>query len=445
MNKSYLLNKSIEYQNRIKRYLPGGAHYNFHAKSHKNEICFSKGYRSRLWDLDGNEYLDLAGKSGALILGHNHKEYMHVLSDCLRGPTAVDTITVGEEVCRKLSRYVPCCEMVRFGLSGTEVVQNALRLARAYTKKRLIIKFEGHFHGSADNIMVNQYDTEYVPYDDGSSIFSTAGRDNGIFLNQVLVIPWNNINIVKDVIARYHNEVAAVITEPVCINGGGIMPEENFLSDLRQVCSDNGIVLIFDEMITGIRLGLGGAQEKYKVVPDLCLLGKSLAGGSLPASAICGKRDIMKLYEEGTVVHAGTFNGYPLGLAAINATLDIISQNADNYYQNMKAIALMLYEVIMEQAQKSGIELIIQGPEACSVMNCNKTPINNYKSYGKKTIGKNGVLYDCFKNYGIILASPTKLYPNMVMDIEDVEFVKERVKIILDSAALILNRVKFKD
>lgn len=439
--KSYTIRKSKEYYDQTKKLLAGGVHHNFNHKDTEIPICFVKGNKSRVWDADGNEYMDLAGKSGSLILGHNHAIYNETLKECISRISAVDNTDMGCEVYTYLNRYVPCAETVRFGLSGTEMVQNALRLARAYTMKNKILKFEGHYHGSADNILGGKAGCDFIPFDDGKGIFSTRGRSSNILSDQLLIAPWNDVNLLEQVVDKYQDEIAAIIAEPVCINGGGIMPQDNFLRELRRICDRKGIVLIFDEVITGIRMGLGCAQEYFKVTPDICILGKSVAGGSVPVSVICGKKDIMKLYEDAAVVQGGTFNGYPLGLAAIKATFAVLTNHSEEHYQRLKNYSNKIYTAFIEEAKQVGLEVTIQGPESCSVLHCSSA-IKQYSDYTDSIVIKNNIIRECFKKYGIIISSISKIYPNITLNEEDVEFTKERIKQSFADAAIVMNKLK---
>lgn len=441
--KPYAINNSISHFKNIQKYLPGGVHSNFHTAKQSSGIFFQRAQGSRLWDVDDNEYLDLSGRSGALLLGHNNLEYVNSLKEFMEYATITDYMTLCEKVCEKLSSHLSSCEMMRFGQSGTEAAMNAVRLARAYTGRNTVIKFEGHYHGSADSIMANQYYEDYEPYDSGAGIFSTSGRAKNCLKEQLLLVPWNDKKSLEEAISLNPGKIAAIITEPICMNGGGIMPEEGYLTYLRKLCSDHGIILILDEIITGIRLGIGGAQKKYNIVPDLCLMGKSLSGGGLPISMIGGKKEIMKLLDEGKVVQAGTFNGYSLGLAAVNTTLDIILKHGEEYYEKMNKISQIIYDIFTAQAKRSGVELVMQGPVACTYMHCGNQVITSFKEYDKALLSRNALLHSCFQRYGILLASPTKIYPSFAMEEGDIAFVEKRIKTILDTAAIIMQKVRF--
>lgn len=441
MLKLYDISASERLSNRVKEHLAGGVHYNFHVKDQRVPVYFSRAKGNRLWDIDGNEYLDLAGKSGSLILGHNHPAYVAVLTECLGTVSAVDHVEIEYHVSKMLSEYIPCCDMVRFSLSGTEAIQNALRLARGYTNKNTILKFEGHYHGSADNIMAHYADADGVPVQEDTGIYSTKGRDPSVLFNQLLILPWNDPLKFKQVIAEKNNEIAAVIAEPICMSGGGIMPQDGFLREIQETCERNGIVFILDETITGLRLGLGGAQELFGITPDLCILGKALGGGSLPISCICGKRALMEMYQEAAVVHAGTFNGYPLAMAAVYATLCALSAN-EGIYQRMKALAMNMHDAIRLAAQRFDVDLVIQGVACCAVMHNAADEIRQYSDYDEKRMARDALLQKCMQRYGICLASNTKIYPSISLNEDDLFFFEQRLGAVFNLFANIARKYK---
>lgn len=408
------------------KHLAGGVHYNFHARDKTTQIYFAKGQGTRLWDVDGNVYLDLAGKSGSLILGHNHPEYQSILKNCLYTVSAVDHVEYEYLTAKMLCEILPSCDMVRFSLSGTEAIQNAIRLARAYTNKNLIIKFEGHYHGSADNIMTQSATDQYVPYDNGSGIYSTKGRDPSSLTAQLLVLPWNDIRTLQKVISQRQNEIAAVITEPICMSGGGILPQNGYLYEIQNLCKQNRILFILDEVITGLRMGLGGAQELWGLSPDLSIFGKSLGGGSLPVSCICGKSSIMEQYRDAAVIQAGTFNGYPLSMAAAYTTLSYLRNNI-GVYNRMNELTKQMHEMIRASALKNGIDLTIQGLPGCSVIHNRAQAVEHYTDYDENLQFRDSLLQSCFLRYGVVLSPNTKLYPNIVLSETDLEFLDKRL------------------
>ncbi|HFC12466.1 MAG TPA: aminotransferase class III-fold pyridoxal phosphate-dependent enzyme, partial [Anaerolineae bacterium] len=349
------------YNKRVKALLPGGVHYNFHLPWEETPIHFVKADQSRVWDMNGKEYLDLYARFGALIVGHNNAEYNAILKDTVDRVLSVSHCDMDAEALELIARFVPSAEMVRFGLSGTEIVQNALRLARAFTGKNRFVRFVGHYHGNADNIMGGKAPRQGdpIPSDYIGDLKGTAGRAKGSLESQSYLLPWNDADALEQLLIKKGDQIAAVITEPVCVNGGSIFPAPGYLKRMRELCDQYGVLLIFDEIITGFRMGLGGAQTEYAVTPDLTTLGKAIAGGGVPVSALVGKQEIMQLLVDKKVIHAGTFNGYPLGTAAVKATLELLSRDNCLALTQMNDTMGAIHKILQAEADAVGLPLVI--------------------------------------------------------------------------------------
>jgi len=423
-----------EYFSHLKKFLAGGVHYNFQLPWEEKPTPFKEGQGSRLWDLEGNEYLDFYAKFGAMILGHNHPQYNQALKEMVDQIMAVNHCDLDVEVSELLVNHIPCAEKVRFGLSGTETVQNALRLARAHTEKNKFIRFIGHYNGNADNVLGGKMkDRDHpVPVEYKGDYKGTAGRADNIMENQSFLIPWNDIDFLEEVVEKYQDEIAAVLMEPVCINGGAIMPKEGYLQEVRDLCDEYGIVLIFDEIITGFRMGLSGAQGRFGVTPDLATFGKAIAGGGVPISVLTGKDEIMQLLVDKEVTHAGTFNGYPLGLAAIKATIEILSE--DGAYEKMKKHTTEIHDILLAEADKLDIPLTIQGPTSCASYHCTEEEITKAEDWDSNTMLKDVIINTELAQEGILISTVSRIYPNLSINEQDVEFFKERVSAGLERA-----------
>jgi len=325
--------------------------------------------------------------------------------------------------------------MVRFGLSGTEIVQNALRLARGYTGKNRFVRFIGHYHGSADNIIGGRYEgpERPVPVDFPSDPRGTDGRAEGILESQSFLLPWNDPVVLERTLRSRHGEIAAVICEPILINGGGIMPRPGYLEGMRALCDELNIVLIFDEIITGFRAALGGAQEIVGVVPDLTTLGKAIASG-MPVSALGGKRAIMTLYEKKRVMHAGTFNGYPLGMAAVRATLTILRRGGGEAYRHMARCRAAIAAALLEEARRIGFPLAVQGTDTIGIFHCRERAVQDVEDLGYMDQIRDTVLYNELSYHGILVAPVSRLYMNVMFDDADLDFFRERIPAVLRSA-----------
>lgn len=414
--------------NDLKKHLPGGVHYNFRYSA-KESIPFIKANRSRLWDFDENEHLDLFCKFGALIVGHNNEEYKYRLIEYINKVMCVDQCDLEASVCERIVKHVPSAEMVRFGLSGTESIQNAIRLARAYTKKSKFVRFEGHFHGNSDNIMGGKQATRDrpVPIDYDGDLLGTEGRAPGIFEAQSFLIPWNDIHALEDLLEARGQEIGALIMEPICINGGGISPQAGYLEKVRNMCDLHKIILIFDEVITGFRVALGGAQSLLKVTPDITVFGKAMSGGALPVSAIVGKKEIMELYAHQKVIHGGTFNGYPLGLAAVSATIDIL-ENDPYAYKRMDTYLQEIGDSLIEAASKRGIPMVVQGAPNVLVFHSQSQPMKHPGDYQDNSMFRDILIAKVSRDYGIQFSPISRFYSNLLLDANDVSFFKERIE-----------------
>jgi glutamate-1-semialdehyde 2,1-aminomutase len=433
---------SESYNDRLKRVVPGGVHYNFRMPFESKQIHFMRGSGARVWDLDGNEYLDFFSKFGANILGHNDPRYNASLAGVLNGAAAVSLGREESEAAEMICEYVPSAEWVRFSLSGTEAVLNALRLARAYTGRDKFIRFFTHYHGNADNLLgghVGDLANPLVTRRSGDPT-DTDGKAKGAHQESFL-LPWNDVNALDCVLAANATEVAAVLTEPICINGGGVLPNPGYLEKVRELCDRHGVVLIFDEVITGFRVGLGGAQRMLGVTPDLTTLGKAMAGGALPVSAIAGKRDIMKLFESRKVVHGGTFNGYPLGMAAVKATLEILAANGGRCYEPIAAHMREIYSSFIGAAARHGLQFEMKGTDLAGVYHAVVAPND---SRTDRLISQYAVKLtsEAMVENGVLVSNMNRFYGSIAVNDDDVRLFKERVELVFDSVGPLIEKMR---
>jgi len=279
---------------------------------------------SRITDVDGKTYLDLHTSFGATLLGHGHPRIVAAVKQALdNGILCAFETPAASQAARKLVELIPCAEKVRFTGTGTETTYQVLKLARDFTRKDVVIKFEGHFHGFNDYLQYNFWPPRQagLPHLYLESAGAPAGSDRNI-----IVLPFNDTAALERTIHARKNEIAAVILEPINFNSGGMRPRPDFLQALRSLTTDNNIVLIFDEILSGFRTGSGCMQAHLGVTPDLCTLGKALAAG-MPLSAFAGRADIMDhLSPLGKVTHSGTYLAHPTAIAACNAFLDEIAR-----------------------------------------------------------------------------------------------------------------------
>ncbi len=334
--------KSEDLFKEAKNYLPGGV--DSPVRAIKPYPFFAiKGEGPRLFDVDGNSYLDYCLAYGPLVLGHAYPPVMEAVSKQLSMGTAYGVPTENEiKLAQEVVRRVPCAEMVRFVNSGTEATMSAIRLARAVTGKSKIVKFEGAYHGAHDYVLVKS----------GSGAFGlpdSPGVPEETTKNTLLV-PFNDEEAITSLVEKEKEELAAIILEPVMGNVGCIPPKKGFLEFLREITAENNIILIFDEVITGFRIAEGGAQEYFGVTPDLVTFGKILGGG-FPIGALAGKKEFMKrIAPAGDVYQAGTFNGNPI---SITAGLETMKHLDKDFYQAMNVKGLEMrrgLENILEDA-----------------------------------------------------------------------------------------------
>ena len=354
--------KSRELYDRACRVLAGGVSSEFRKFGSPHPLFYSHGSGSRIVDVDGNECLDFTLSQGPLILGHSHPQ---VLAEVAQA-SAEGQLFAGQhlrelELAETLQRLIPCAQLMRFSLSGSESDHAALRLARAVTGRPKFLRFEGHYHGWLDSVAVGVSGPSIEalgPREDPTPVRWTAGLPERIE-DQSIVLPWNDPALVEATLRDRHEEIAAIITEPVMCNSGCIEPEPGYLAGLRQLCDRYGVVLIFDEVITGFRLGLGGAQKYYGVTPDLAVFGKAMASG-YPISVLAGKRRFMEKIADGSVIHAGTMNSGNPSIAAAQATLHVLKSEA--VHPQLFELGRQLMKGLRDASQRAGKPLVVQGP-----------------------------------------------------------------------------------
>lgn len=348
MHKGYEKSKKLFAE--AKEYIPGGVNSPVRAfKSVGGDPVFiTRGEGSKIYDVDGNEYIDYVQSWGPLILGHRHPKVMAALADCLEIGTSFGAPTELEiKMAQMVTKAVPSMELVRMVNSGTEATMSALRLARGFTKRDKIVKFEGCYHGHADFLLIKA----------GSGALTMGVPDSlGVpqsVAGNTIVAPYNNIDALRKIFQEQGENIAAVIIEPVVGNMGCVPPKEGFLQDLRSLTAEYGTLLIFDEVMTGFRVGYGGAQGRYGITPDLTTLGKVIGGG-LPVGAFGGRRDIMECVAPlGPVYQAGTLSGNPLAMTAGMTNLEILS--APGVYEELESKSAMLAEGLAQAAEEAGV------------------------------------------------------------------------------------------
>src|SRR5271156_1197058 len=346
---------------RSRRSLAGGVSSPFRAKA-PVPLFLADAAGSMITDVDGNEFIDYALAWGPLILGHRHPKLVATLRQQAERPHLYGAQHELEfQLAELIQGIVPCAERVAFTSSGSEAVQIALRLARAATGRNLILKFEGHYHGWMDSVLLSykprREELEASPF--SAPILGTKGQVQNAADN-LLVIPWNDIALLREVFQEHGSQIAAVISEPVLCNSGCIEPEKEFLAQIASIARENGALVIFDEVITGFRIAPGGAQSYYGVTPDIATLGKAMAGG-LALSAIAGRQEILELMFTGGVSFGGTFNGNPLSLAAGITTIEELIRDDGEPLRPANRTGDLLMEGIRRVGRRHGLPLLVTG------------------------------------------------------------------------------------
>jgi glutamate-1-semialdehyde 2,1-aminomutase len=364
------------------RYIPGGAGSSartvkFGWKPYPPFI--TAGYGSRLRDVDGHEYVDYLLGLGPMILGHRHQAVTRAVTDavselgtCFGLPYELEI-----EAARKVTEAVPGVELVRFSNSGSEVVGTAVRLARAHTGRRLIIRFEGHYHGWQDTVYWSNHVDPRLAGPAGLPRPVPSGPGVPAELEATLIVlTWNDPDSFTAVMEERGDQVAAVITEPAVFNTGCILPEPGYLELLREQTRKHGALLIFDEVITGFRFARGGAQEYFGVTPDLTTMAKGLGGG-FPVAAIGGSREAMSMIAEGRYSHSGTYNANMVACAAVSATMDVLAE--PGLFERQRALGETLMSGLRTLAAEAGLQVIVEGLGTVFQVWFSERPIRNWR------------------------------------------------------------------
>jgi glutamate-1-semialdehyde 2,1-aminomutase len=361
------LHKSKELFEEARKLTPGGVHSAIRF-SEPYPIFISEAKGAKIYDVDGNEYIDYHLAFGPVVLGHASSRVVAAVTEQLsKGIIFGFSNELEIEVAKKIKTHVPSAQMIRFCNSGTEATYHAIRVARAYTKKDKIVKFEGAYHGWHDYVSVSSSPSlkDAGPRESPVSVPDTEGMSRETAKNTI-VVPFNDSEVIEKTIKKYGDTIAALITEPILHgNAACIVPKAGFLKFLREITEENDIILIFDEVVSGFRHHLGGAQKLFNVTPDLTAFGKAMANG-FPVAAVCGKKDVLEMFKPtGKVDYGGTFNGNPVSMAATLATIRELERAhvCQSLFNLGEEIRNQLYEVIAElklRAQIVGFGSVFQ-------------------------------------------------------------------------------------
>lgn len=353
----------IAWRDRARAVLPGGVSTNVRLLDGPQIFIVERARGCRVWDVAGTEYIDYVCGFGSILLGHADPRVNEAVQDALtRGQQFGATHPLEIRLAEQLCATVPRLELVRYSSSGSEAVHAAMRLARAATGRRRIVKFEGHYHGWLDSILVSTH--PWPPSQPEGHAVPGVVDSKGVLadtLDHLIVVPWNDQVGLCRVMEEYGGEIAAVIMEPVMCNDGCIAPEPGFLDTVRHLCDEHGSLMILDEVITGFRLGLTGAQGLYGVRPDLSIFGKAIGSG-FPISVVGGSRDLMRHFGDGTVNHSGTFNANVASAAAALTTLAALQEGGRALYEDLHNCGRVLMENIAAIGRDLSVPVHVQGP-----------------------------------------------------------------------------------
>lgn len=412
------ISTQTEWIARAAEVLPAAGFGNFDAG-----IVISKGQGSRVWDEDGNEYVDYLIGSGPMLLGHGYPEVMEaVLEQLPKGTTFFANNASGIALAEAICDAVPCCEQVRFVASGGEADMYAIRLARAYTGKTKILKFEGGYHGMSAEAQMSLAPSVQVNFP--QAVPDSAGIPQDVADN-MLIAPFNDLAAVENLLAE-HADVAAIIAEPL----QRIIPAQpGYLHGLRDLCDKHGVLLIFDEIVTGFRLAYGGAQERYGVVPDICTLGK-ITGGGFPLAALGASREIMNHFDKSTVgaekwlMQLGTLSGNPVASVAGLKTMEVLRR--DGTYDTLRANGARLQKMQTDALTAAGIPHRICGDETLfDILFTDREPLD-YRSAKHDDPSVNATYNAVLRDNGVF-KSPGKLYPSLALTEADFQLTEAAV------------------
>lgn len=396
--------------------IPGGVNSNVRLSA--PSVFFARAAGARLTDVDGNDYVDYMLGQGPAFLGHANP----VVHDAVTQASANGILFGGQHpaelaAAAAMLDALGWPEMIRLGMTGSECVQAALRAARAKTGRVKFVRFEGHYHGWLDNVLLT--------VDDDGPRRASAGQLESQFAESI-VLPWNDAEVLAEALEAAPDTFAAVIMEPVMVNSGSIEPLPGYLEQVRELCDRHGVVLIFDEVITGFRLGRSGASGRYGVTPDLATYGKAMAGG-WPVAALAGSRELMEHFGTGVVNHSGTFNSSVIATAAVISTLELLAD--ESVYQRVEVYGTELAEMIREIGAAHRVPLRVQGPPAAlHVSFGGPDPVHDYRAHRKLDLAGYARFAHELAQHGVWTTTRGTWYVSAAHGADELEDTRDRIE-----------------
>ncbi len=414
------INTQADWIDRARAVLPAGGFGNFDPS-----IVIREGKGSRVWDEDGTEYVDYLIGSGPMMLGHGHPEVLEAIMEQLpKGMTFFANNAAGIALAEEICDAVPCAEQLRYVSSGGEADMYSMRLARAFTGRDKILKFEGGYHGMSAEAQMSLAPSRLVNFP--QPVMDSGGIPQSV-ADEMLIAPYNDIEFVRGLIAEYEGQIAAIIVEPL---QRIVPPAPGFLAALREEATKAGIVLIFDEVVTGFRFAYGGAQEYYGVTPDLCALGKVIGGG-FPLAAIAGRKDIMDHFDKSIVgadkwlMQLGTLSGNPVAAQAGRKTMEILRR--DGAYDTLRANGQRIWDMFDNHLSAAGIPHRIVGDQTLFDVVFTDQDVMNYRGTFAADTDKNASFNRVLRAEGIF-KSAGKTYPSLALTEEDFDITEAAIK-----------------
>ncbi|MCA1647942.1 MAG: aminotransferase class III-fold pyridoxal phosphate-dependent enzyme [Chloroflexi bacterium] len=428
--------RSTEWFGRARRSLAGGVSSNFRMGGQPVPLFFERAAGAHLWDLDGNVYLDYVLGMGPVILGHAPARVIDAVSRCLaNGQVFAGQHPAEVRLAEQFQQLVPCAELVRFGVSGSEMDQAAVRAARAVTGRVRVVKFEGHYHGWLDTLLVSPAGSPLEalgPVEAPLAYLPSAGQSIAA-TEEVTPLPWNDLTVLETYLAKHADETAAVLMEPILCNTSVVTPLPGYLAGVRELCDRYGVVLIFDEVITGFRVGLGGAQKRLGITPDLAVFAKAVAGG-FTIAVLAGKRRYMAPFADGSALHGGTFNSNLVSTVAALATLEALAEAGDAGYLAMETRGERLMADLREVGAPAGLRVQGLGMAFNTAFGGPDT-IENYRDYALTDADRQKRFVTELQHRGVRVTSRGTWFLSLAHTDADIDLTLEAARGALDALA----------